>query len=189
MCHFITATLPANARLDSLRLLAREHALALTEAHNPHVASQLQPNELYYLTTLGSCDCGTALGSQVRYDRRSHAKEPTEREISTLRRRGWSETKLERWRLQHSLTAARNSRGQRVHSKGRSLEAGNWQQFITEVLASGSTAFIGLLLHWYHGSIDGERIQIQQRRIIRQTDVTPDLLLRLSEDELYVFTT
>jgi len=99
-----------------------------------------------------------------------------------------SETKLDRWRLQHLLTAARDSRGQSVLAEGRGLEASNWQQFLAEVLASGGTAFIGLLLHWYHGSIDGERIQIRQRRIIRQTDVTPDLLMRLPEDELYVFT-
>ena len=188
MCHFVTATLPANAKLDSLRLIARDHALALTEVHNPHVASQLQPGELYYLTTLGSCDCGTVLGSQLRLDRRSHAKEPNEREIAALRRRGWSETKIERWLLQHSLTTARDTRGQRVHAEGRALEAGSWQQFLNEVLASGGTAFVGLLLHWYHGSIDGERIQIRQRRVIRQTDTTPDLLMHLPEDELYVFT-
>lgn len=188
MCHFITAILPANVKLDSLRLIARDHARALTEVHNPHVTSQLQPSEHYYLTTLGSCDCGPVLGAQPRRDRLSHAKEPTEREIAALRRRRWSETKIERWLLQHSLATAHDTRRQRVQAEGSAHEASSWQQFIKEVLASGGTAFVGLLLHWYHGSIDGERIQIRQRRIIRQTDTTPDLLMRLPEDELYVFT-
>jgi DNA-binding transcriptional regulator YhcF (GntR family) len=187
MCHFITAILPAGAELNSLRRLARDHALALNAIHNPHVEAQLQPGERYYLTTLGGCDCGTILGSHRRQDRRSHAKQPKEREVAALRRRGWSDAKVERWLSQRTVTASRDARVRQVYAQSDALDAGDWQQFIAEVLASGS-AFIGLLLHWYSGTIDGERIQISRRHSITAADITPDFLTQLSEDELYVFT-
>ena len=187
MCYFITAILPANAELDSLRQLAGDHSLALTELHNPHVEAQLQPNERYFLTTLGSCDCGTVLGSYRRGDQRSHAKQPKEREVIALRRRGWSDAKIERWLSQHAGTALRDARAQRVRAESTELEAEIWRQFLVQVLASGS-AFVGLLMHWYQGSYHREQIQILCRHSVRTSDITPDLLTHLYEDELYVFT-
>ena len=184
---FVTAILPANADLDSLRRLAGDHALALTEVHNPHVEAQLQPSERYYLTTLGSCDCGTVLGSHRRRERRSHARQPNEREVATLRRRGWSDSKIERWLSQHAGTASRDARVQGVYALSDALEAEDWREFITQALASGR-AFIGLLLHWYRGSYLREQIQISRRHSVRAAEITPDFLTRLSEDELYVFT-
>jgi hypothetical protein len=187
MCHFITAILPATAPLDALRRLAHDHRLALTEVHNPHVEAQLQPSERYYLTTLGGCDCGTVLGSNQRRERRSHAKQPKEREVAALRRRGWSGSKIERWLSQHAIAVSRDARVQRVYAESDALEAADWQEFLVQVLASGS-AFIGLLLHWYRGSYLREHIQISSRHCIPAAEITPHFLTQLSEDELYVFT-
>ncbi len=187
MCHFITAVLPADADLPRLRTIAREHALNLEEIHNAHVRGQLRDDERYYLTTAGICDCGTVLGSAVTSEQRSHAKGPTERDVSALRHRGWGESKIERWRSQHSGNTTRDTRVQQQHSRGRALEADDWKRFLEEVLASNRAVYIGILLHWYRRSVDAERIQIQQRRSVAQPEITAELLMRLPEDELYVF--
>ncbi|HEX8373334.1 MAG TPA: hypothetical protein VF585_11170 [Chthoniobacterales bacterium] len=187
MCHFITAIIPAEASLDLLRGVARDHALALTKIHNPHVEAQLTPSEHYYLTTSGSCDCGTVFGSRRRRERRSQASEPDERDVAALRRSGWSEAKIERWLSQRAVTVSRNSRTERVRAQSDELEAANWQHFLTEVLASGCTS-IGILLHWYRGSYLHEKIQILSRHSVSVAKITPEFLTGLSEDELYVFT-
>jgi hypothetical protein len=91
------------------------------------------------------------LGSRRRSDQHSHARQPKERDVAALQRRGWSESKIEQWLSQHADTASRAARAQRVTVQSVALEARDWQQFLVEVLAL-RTAFIGLFLHWYAGS-------------------------------------
>ncbi|MEN9935383.1 MAG: hypothetical protein RLZZ387_1962 [Chloroflexota bacterium] len=61
------------------------------------------------------------------------------------------------------------------------MEATDWEDLLKDML--GHTSFVGLLLHWYSGSIDG-RIELQGRQPVK---VSAESLGRMQEDVLYEF--
>lgn len=105
--------------------------------------AQLQPGQRLLLTTAGHCDCGTALGAFERkaalLERRRRSDE---RKEASLRRRGWGESRIQRWRNQ-----------QQKISSGHDPQAGliDWERLLIDMLSQPRTPYVGLLLHWYGG--------------------------------------
>jgi hypothetical protein len=186
MCHFVSATLPLTADLAVLGPIAAQHHRALTPLHNSHVEAQLPSTVRYYLTTTGHCDCGTALGSTNR-ERPSQPKADTAKQIAAFQRRGWGAAKIARWLEQQANTASRATRVQHDHAHQRTPQAAEWLQFVQAILTSGGADTFGLLLHWYSGALDSERIELSDRQSIRSGTLDADFFLGLSEDILYEF--
>lgn len=63
MCDFITAVLPAKAKVDEVSRIFEAHQRVLKPLENASIRRQLQPGEVYFKTTPGHCDCETVLGS------------------------------------------------------------------------------------------------------------------------------
>jgi hypothetical protein len=181
MCHFITATLPRRADVARLTEIAEQHRRALKPLRNAHVEGQLESDLQYHLTTIGHCDCGTELGSARRVRDRSQ-KIGRPEQFAKLRRRGWSASKIERWLEQKTSRSAQVKR-----ASSDTPDAGEWCLFIREVLASPYTDSFGLLLHWYGGALDSERIELRGREVILARDIEATDLLDLTEDVLYEF--
>jgi hypothetical protein len=176
MCHLITTTLSHDTELGALRPVIREHRMALAPIYNSHVATQLPRGTLYLRATQGMCDCGTALGCLTRGDRDPH--HAGERDQERLRRKGWGEAKIARWVAERERSAGRET---------RRAEADRWLTFIRAVLETGRTHRFGLLLHWYCGGIETERINLRDTRRLPIAQVTPDTLMEIEEDVLYEF--
>ena len=169
MCHYITATIPRAADTSRFRKLVEKHGLAFEPISNSAVEELLRPGEAYFHATREYCDCGTSL---VRSRSPSDARS---RKVQQFRRRGWSEAKIERW-LQSTTPGAKD------HGTGPTQ--GEWQAFIVDVLAAG-VPYVGLLVHWYRGSLSDEPIAIK-RRVAAQPTSLP-LADGLDEDMLYCF--
>jgi len=58
---------------------------------------------------------------------------------------------------------------------------------IGEVLQSTNAEYIGLLLHFYSGDLDGEQIAISRVETVPFSDLSEDRLRAISEDVLYRF--
>ena len=58
---------------------------------------------------------------------------------------------------------------------------------IQQLLASGDTWRVGLLLHFYHGQIETEQVKILGRKTARLAELNPEYLLRIEVDWLYEF--
>ena len=101
MCFFISAILPISANISVLAGVMDRYGRALKPQSNPALEAQLQPGERLLLTTAGHCDCGTALGALERkaalLERRRRSDE---RKEASLRRKGWGESRIQRWRNQ-----------------------------------------------------------------------------------------
>ncbi len=175
MCHFITAVLPRSANHSALAEIAARHGRALKPQRNPSVEEHLKPGEHYFLTTKCHCDCGTTLGAlrraESKFERRKSA---AEKEESKLRRKGWSEAKIKRWKEQKAEHLAKLKSTQ---------DATDWEDLLRDMLNSRQTPFVGLLLHWYSSSIE-ERIELQGREDVK---VSAETLGRMREDVLYEF--
>ena len=64
MCYFITLVVRGSHRAAIAPVVMR-HGRRATPIHNPSVESILKPGEAQFLTTVGHCDCGTALGRRA----------------------------------------------------------------------------------------------------------------------------
>ena len=124
--------------------------LAFDTIHNPHIDSQLEPTERYVRVTRGHCDCSTMLGSL-------HARQPKERDIAKLRRKGWSDTKIQRWlqSKEHGVRAPATPQGE--------LTRDEWMAFLRDALDEGSVPYLGLMMHWYRRSPEDEQIHVARR--------------------------
>jgi hypothetical protein len=184
MCHYITATLPHVVEPDSVANIFESHKLGFELISNPHVAEQVNSPDWYILTSRNHCDCGTAFGSLNHRDTAAKGSS-YDRELKKFRKQGWSEAKMQRWLEQKEQTKERHRRKDEDLVQGGSPELDRWIELLNELIGSGPAPRVGLLLHWYHGSIEGERIKIQRRERVRLSEVNPERLMKIEEDVLY----
>lgn len=132
-----------------------------------------------YVGTAGFCDCGTALGSaRIAL----HQQEDPERHIPKLRKRGWGETKINRWlgEKQAHLYAESAHRDEQ-----NTEELARWHGPILRVLESGLAPWIGVFVHFYNEGPGVDIIHNVERVPVRR--LTPNLLQSLADDTLYEF--
>lgn len=167
MCQFLTAVLPAGADLDRAARSLAPAGMTCRPLDNPNVVG-LEPGEIWALATAGHCDCGTPVGQGTGEQR----SDVTENDLRKLRRKGWSDAKIDRWLAEK----------EKVRSKvERSTPRGQLEPIVE---ALKSAAPLGLVLHTYRGRIDQERITIARRRVVHAPDLTTDDLHDLAEDTL-----
>lgn len=185
MCHFITATLPTNAIVKSVAAIFDAHKLAFREISNSSIAAFTGPDEMQILTTTGHCDCGTVLGSLNCPDKTEQLS--LNRELDRLRKKRWSEARIQRWIEEKERTKEKHAREDANQARTGTPLAAEWISFISDVLRSGQTQSIGLLLHQYRGGIESERIKVLDRKRVILTGLTPAVLMEMKEDVLYEF--
>jgi hypothetical protein len=185
MCHFITATLPQNVEQDAVAGIFKSYNLAFNLISNPHVLSQLNPKDIYILTTTGHCDCGTVLGMLNRSEDSKAVS--YERELEKHRKQGWSEAKIQRWLAEKEQVKEKTEREDEAQAEIASAEATRWTRFISDLLQLGHIPRIGLLLHLYGGGIESERIRNLKKEEIKLADLTPRFIMAMEEDVLYEF--
>lgn len=182
MCQFITAFLPESANLKAVAAVFDKHKVGFKQIDNPHVLAQVPPGEVFILTTRGWCDCGTPLGSQARN------RTPTQREmdhrISKLRKRGWSQARIERWQEQKQMEEQKRQRAEQAHAENATPQLLHWITFISDLLHSKQTDRVGLLLHWGHDLEEG-RFEIERQESVRLQDLSVEHLLHIQDDVLY----
>lgn len=173
MCYFITAILPNYADTNLLAPIFKNHRLSFQKITNSNLTSELAIGDLQILTASGYCDCDTVLGILNRPSGKS-----LNAELNRLKNKGWSKTKIQRWLEQKE---------QKKEKQSKSLQASQWINFITDVLKLGGIKRIGLLLHWYMKAVENEPIKLHSKNKIKLTNLTPSLLMKMNEDELYEF--
>ena len=182
MCHYITAVLPKAAEHQALDAIARKHGRQFRPLSNPGVEEFIQPTEAYFLTTLGHCDCGTPLGTRSRSSGKRKPLDLAAQE-KQLRQKGWSEARISR-----SLSQKREKlfEANLVSEKETKKSTVAWHSLLTEVISSGKTPYVCLLLHFYSGSLQS-RIEVSERIATRLSSDTADFLGMMREDVLYEF--
>jgi hypothetical protein len=159
--------------------------LSFERIANPYVLEQLHPGDVYISTTSRHCDCGSVLGSLGG----RHGDEPGgyEHELKKLRRKGWGEAKIRRWVEQKEQAKEKHAREDEARAKSEMPVAQYWVEFISTVLNSGCTERVGLLLHFYHMDVEGERVKILGSERVRRDELTPRLLMEMRYDVIYEF--
>lgn len=173
MCLFITVLLPKKAQISKIGELAKKHHFGWYNLSN-QITKQLDGDYFYFCTTSGMCDCDTQLGIKCK----SSSSQNPELEIARLKRKGWNETKINRWFEQKS--AIKNVSTQNLD------EIQKWMDFITDALEKRLTSKIGILIHMYSKSVSDEFFTLQES--CNQSLLTEDYLLSLDQNRVHFFT-
>ncbi len=173
MCHFITLTIDGLG-YDALKSYMRERGRDAFQIENPSVRAVLKPSEDQYLTVRGpmSCDCGTGL---LRYGGQSQNNDETD--LAKLRRKGWSEAKIER-----AIAQRRNARDSRPAPADT---PDFWRDVFEGLLLTPGTRSVGLLIHSYQGSIASEEFLLSRYEC--HAGDLERVLRDFKEDQLVVF--
>jgi len=177
MCHFVTVVLPAASVLERSLEIAAAHGAAFSPHRNPSMMKCFDREAQPFRATARHCDCGTVLG------RRRRDSGPRTADESKLRRKGWSEAKIARWREQRH--SADENRAARAHRNAESEP--DWLGLLRGLRASGAASTIGLLLHLYSGDIYTEVVAVHDKRNIDLRLATLETLEGMEEDVLYTF--
>ena len=186
VCHFITAALPKNADLSLSREIFHRHKLGFELIENPSVQETLAEGDHYILTTSGMCDCGTILGSEFREPLPSaeEMEKYARATVDKLRKKGWSEAKIQRWLNEAELNKEKERRGKEAGHYYNVGQASGWLEFITDFLNSKAAPRLSLLLHYYSGPLS-ERILLHRKETISLPHLNAASLLSMEEDVIH----
>lgn len=173
MCYYIALVVRGSdaATIDGV---LRRHGRQAKPISNASIGGALVPGEAQFLTTVGHCDCGTALAPTV-IDRVANRTE----QVAKLAKKGWSQAKIDRW-LSDRVKADDRAAERRHANTPDSVEL--WCGIISALLATPGVQNAGVLLHFYSGDVEDEVIEP-----IRETVPIRDFEARLTsirEDQL-----
>lgn len=147
MCYFITLVVSGSDQA-TINSIAARHGRRARVIRNPSVARVLAANEDQFLSTVGHCDCGTVLASRSVQDVHSR-----EQDAAKLARKGWSQTKIERW-LDDREKAHGRVETRREANASDSIAL--WCDLVRDLISAPGVAAAGLLLHFYSGDVEDE---------------------------------
>ena len=185
MCHFITGVFSGNVTVESINAIGKDFELKFENCENDFIQSQLKTSEHYIAKVSKYCDCGTLLGS-LNEEKANNIQRTEKAELEKLKKKGWSDSKIERFIADKNKNIQKHAfsfEQQREHAIENIKE---WTDFINRLFAKTSIETFGLLLHWYSGSVENERIKINGKEIVSKIDFTGMKLLEMEEGKLYL---
>jgi hypothetical protein len=176
MCHFVTLIAPTEDA-DAVHAIMERHGRAAAPMDNASVRSVLRDGERQYLTTRGHCDCGTVLAP--RHDTPEAFEEKLAKEAARMKRKGWSETKIER-----AITDQRKSDARPSGGGSDSLEL--WNAVLHDLCGDLKLPYMGLFVRFYSGAIATEAFNASRRQV-PGTQEWQDALGSIEHDEVTIF--
>lgn len=175
MCTYIFAVLPQETDAEALRPLAKQHEISLKKVEWGEFRSVA--GSIFY-TTWGFCDCGTVIGSAHYPVHGEPHEQIIARETEKLRRKGWSETKIARWRADKDKSVEKG-----IAARERELQ--RWLDFVPAALNSRTVPWLGVFYHSYNYEHARQIVRTERHSA---DHVTEQFLKQMQEDVLYRFT-
>lgn len=185
MCHFITGVFTGKVSVESINAIGKDFELKFENCVNDFVQSQLKSREHYIIKWSKYCDCGTLLGS-LNEEKTNNIQRVKKSELEKLKKKGWSNFKIERYIADKNKNIQKQAFSLEQQKERAVENIKEWTDFINRLFAETSVESFGLLLHWYSGLVETERIKISGRETILSTNLTGMNLLEMEEDKLYL---
>jgi len=184
MCHFISGIINNDFDLNDLNNIGTNFGITFKECDNLYVKSQIDKKEIYLIKNTNCCDCGTELGMLLRI-KHFDENRPNKKEIDKLKKKGWSDFKIQRYIDEKNKTEKRNENIYENYKKQNHSDAENWNNFINELFLNTKIKLFGLMLHWYKGGLTNERINISEKIKLNIAELKTETLLEIKEDTVY----
>jgi len=139
---------------------------------------------MYFRATKDYCDCDTVIGSlNTLKDYQTLLKS---KKVRTLRKKKWTEEQINQW-IKEKIENKRENLVRESIPKEKEIEIERWIEFLHKLLDNKLVKRVGILKHWYNKRLSNEEISIKNTYRTSIEDLTPNLLLKLEEDNLYEF--
>lgn len=182
MCQFNYLTLPVSADTSGVRSIVRGFGKNLDLAAEQPIGALLSRGEALFATCTNQCDCGSSVGFALC---RAEAANDLDAEAHKLAAKGWSTSKIERWRQDKASAQTRDEARRR--ELGRvNPEAQIWCELIAACVKEGHANRVGLV-HTWEGSGTQEMKQLFRSSELRLDALTPDFILNLERFHLCRF--
>ena len=184
MCHFISGVIDGQTSIDDLNKAGQGHNITFNRCDNDFVIKQLKSSETYIVKNSKVCDCGTELGLLTRMNS-PEVFRVEKSEIEKLIKKGWSESKINRWTEDRKKDLEKKRKIYNNMASRQHTDVENWVAYIKKLFESTTINHFGLLLHWYKGGLENERIELKERKRLKVTEINEDILLKMNEDVIY----
>ena len=171
MCLFITLVVSKNNR-EEMRNINDEPFLVYK---NRHLSDQIPQDYIYGRATSHYCDCDSYFNGLSRDE-----KEDGGNKIHKLVKKGWSSQKIKRYKADKEKRKERDARSGELARK-------DWFNFLRTLLTVKKIKSVGILTHFYSGSLEAERVQLKEIVKIRFNEIDDSVLESIEEDKLYLF--
>ena len=184
MCHFISGLILNDFELTDLNEIGTFYSITFAKCDNDFIKGQLDNNEIYLIKSSKYCDCGTELGALQRFDNPSN-KRIEKSELDKLKKKGWTDSKIQRWIDDKNKINVRDQNKFDQFRTGIHSDIDNWISFIQDLYSKTKIKKFGLMLHWYKGGVNTERIKVLDKVKTKLKDLDDQILLRIKEDTMY----
>jgi hypothetical protein len=180
MCNFITLIAPTKD-VSALKEIMQSHGRNATPIENPSIREVLDSDEYQYLTTSGHCDCGTVLydDDTTLEDEKEYEEKRIKKEITRMKRKKWSDKKIER-----VLKDQSKARSQKSNTGPDSFEL--WDSILLDLKKKLNLPYVGLFVRLYSGSITTENLTASRRRVAKSVE-TQTALMSMKSNEVTIF--
>ncbi|OWY71114.1 hypothetical protein B7486_10935 [cyanobacterium TDX16] len=184
MCTYVFVTLPKDIDLAPVQAALKPYRFKFSAESN------LPPEDLRRSCTVGritqaQCDCGTVVGMGAdRVEKEeSDRMNDQNRHIDKLRRKGWSEAKIARWKTQTDANLSYTHAQRHLECESRSEEAETWANALRAVASFIGNRPVGLYHYW----AGGRRATVQETREYRISQLTGEAIINASERVHHIF--
>lgn len=154
MCQFNLLIIDKESEGENLEKLFIDNGFGFRELNNKSLQTQIGSTKKIILTTKGHCDCRSILGLNHQD---SNSRIDIEKEKKKLRKKKWSESKIER----HLSDKLKEQNKREVAGElGNEAEENNWIR-ISQLLRNRKTQF-GILFRQFGGLIEDEIIEVEK---------------------------
>lgn len=185
MCTFLSVTLPVSANVEACRALFESKGMVLAPVEAGQQPSGVAAAENYYFTCGGVCDCNTDIASDHLRNPHLISSEPEEAIVRDLRKKNWSDAKIERRLEALRRTQAKKERASQAKSDHWPGDAQTWMKLFEEAIEQKMTRHIGLTANFYSGSIYEPDFALMRSEVALRT-VTTAMLRELKPATLLV---
>lgn len=176
MCEFITLIAPTTDHSLVAELMNR-HGRRAERVINCSVQAVLKDGETQYVTTNGSCDCGTVLGSMTGD---AYTKDQDlAKEVRRLKRKGWSEAKISR-----ALGDRQKANDQSPYIGPDSFEL--WNAVMKDFKKTLNLPYVRLMVRMYSGDVESEVFNVTRQKTPK-TSPLDEALGSMRSDEVTLF--
>jgi len=186
VCHFISVIMPVDTSLSAAKAILDKFHMAFLDVDNQFVEQQFDGDRLFFLKgdNEDACHCGTVLGRDHPERLVGPRADTSVADFRKLKKKGWSQSKIERALSQKAQTTQRH---EKERAQKYETEMQKWQEFLTASLSeTGFCKRLGLLLHFYSGSLSDEQFRIKRTERLPLSAKLESSLLTMEDDVLYM---
>lgn len=180
MCYFVVAALPSQADLEPISEVFEKHGRKLASVDLEIYGPSIPDNRGLYFTCKCMCDCDTPIGS--RANGRAQ-RGPSDRELSKLKKKGWSQAKIDRWIESKKSSLIEKERKRLSDEKSTASGIDQWIDLIRDAVGLRCLNKLGLILIWS----PRRRNHLSKKITVSLSELSSDLLREVEENVLYDF--